>query len=477
MLRGNLLRKRQLQDVIREPKVVIAIIADAMASAPMSGLVEKRSTANSEIDRVLSSRLFVRSPILQKLLLYLWEHREEEISEYAIAVDALGRHVTFNPATDATVRVNIGRLRQKLRDHYLDDDKDASERLEIPLGSHRVVLVCSAEQTPLVTAPEDSRDEVSVPPAPKHVSPEGELSSFVTSSRRWLLWSIPTGIAVLLLGLAFVLIRHPRSSHNEANAHPLLSLQPWNTIASDRRPLRIIVATPVFFSWQAQGKPSKDQRFLVRDVGVNDFSELDKSAELQGLSHRYGRPLLGQTYTVISDTYASVTLARFLDRNGLGDQSEVLDRAGATLSAIQRDNVIALGTTATLAPFSTDLALMNFALEPGDEKLLNRNPAKGEPALVQAEIESSDRSKWPGIIAVLPGDSPNSVRVLLIGRHTSALATFLTSSSGLDQLASMLRKTGEPRYFEAVVESEMSADRLVSQKLLMVRASHSSRGL
>lgn len=450
----------------------VAIIANAMATTQLGEIkTEGRSaTLPPELATVLNSRLFLRSPVLQKLLLYLWEQHDAELSEYAIAVDALGRDSSFDPATDATVRVTIGRLRQKLRDHYFEDGKHATSRFEIPLGSHRLVLVES---------PEPAAPSVDDPLLPRPL-PVLEATPLMEapSNRSRLGWWVAGIAAALMFCVAGVLIfRSWISPSKSRTERSLLEMQPWNTIATGGKPLRIIVATPVFFSWQAQGKPSQDQRILVRDVGVNDFGEINKSPDLQGLSQRYGKPLLGQSYTVISDTFASITLARFLDRNGLGDQAEVLDRAGATLPAVQHDNIIALGTSATLTPFGNELAHMNFLLEPGDAKLTNRNPAKGEPAVIQAQQESAERGTWPGIIAVLPGETPNSVQVLLIGRYTSALATFLTSRQGLADLNAALRRARSPQYFEAVVESEMSADRLVSQKLLMVRASNPAKRL
>lgn len=453
----------------------VAIITNAMATTQLGEIrMESRLTAAPpELVSVLQSRLFVRSPVLQKLLLYLWENRDGELSEYAIAVDALGRDSSFDPATDATVRVTIGRLRQKLRDHYLEDGKTATSRFEIPLGSHRLVMVEPLEASPLIEEAFPLRPQAMLEPTPS-------IESVAVRPRRmsragW--WIAGFAIALLVGTVSLLAYRFRGAPAQTRSEHSLLEMQPWNMIATGGKPLRIIVATPVFFSWQAQGKPSQDQRILVRDVGVNDFGEINKSPDLQGLSQRYGKPLLGQSYTVISDTFASITLARFLDRNGLGDQAEVLDRAGATLPAVQHDNIIALGTSATLTPFGNELAHMNFLLEPGDAKLTNRNPAKGEPVVIQAQQESAERGKWPGIIAVLPGETPNSVQILLIGRYTSALATFLTSRQGLTELGAALRSANSPQYFEAVVESEMSADRLVSQKLLMVRASGAAKRL
>src|SRR5882757_1404473 len=65
---------------------------------------------NAAVRQVLESHAFERAPTLRTLLAYLWRIRDENISEYAIATEALGRSPSFDAKTDATVRVQISRL-------------------------------------------------------------------------------------------------------------------------------------------------------------------------------------------------------------------------------------------------------------------------------------------------------------------------------------------------------------------------------
>src|ERR1700760_2710999 len=95
----------------------------------------------SDHDRVVravsNSALFQKAPVLRQLLLYLWEHRDGELSEYAIGVDVLGRREDFNPKNDATVRAQISRLRTRLREYYEGEGKESAYRVQIPMGAHR----------------------------------------------------------------------------------------------------------------------------------------------------------------------------------------------------------------------------------------------------------------------------------------------------------------------------------------------------
>jgi DNA-binding response OmpR family regulator len=84
--------------------------------------------------QVADSEPFRTAPTMRALLFYLWEHQREPISEYAIATEALGRSPDFDPKLDSTVRVQVARLRAKLKDFYQAGDGTFPLRLSVPLG-------------------------------------------------------------------------------------------------------------------------------------------------------------------------------------------------------------------------------------------------------------------------------------------------------------------------------------------------------
>lgn len=77
----------------------------------------------SELEAVLASGVLARAPRQAKLLAYVCsEHfagRGDQLKEYNLATEVLGRPVEFDQARDAIVRVEIYRLRKKLREYYL----------------------------------------------------------------------------------------------------------------------------------------------------------------------------------------------------------------------------------------------------------------------------------------------------------------------------------------------------------------------
>ncbi|HZQ52861.1 MAG TPA: helix-turn-helix domain-containing protein [Bryobacteraceae bacterium] len=386
------------------------------------------------IRRVLESHAFEKTPVLRSLLVFLWEHREETVSEYAIATRALGRSSDFDPQIDATVRVQISRLRQRLERFYASEGKDCPERLVIPLGVHQLQITIVGTSA--------------IPEAVPEALPEGP-SRLV----RWL----ASACAVLLTAcivLAVLLLR-------SRSATPISRETPaafWRAFYANGLPARVILPTPIFVSFHV---PNRDPNasLMFRDTDVNDFDSTRNSAPFQLLKRSLGEPELAQNYTVTSDTFASVHLIRYLDRVGL--DANVLSSADAPLAALDRENVIALGTWGTLTPLKPYLDQMSFMLDSHERIAVNRAPRSTEPRKVEMVRESETRSIWPGVIAIMPGSNGRSHLLMLTSRHTAALVSFLTSSTGLLELQRIWKANGSPGYYEVLVNAEMDDTSLV----------------
>lgn len=84
-----------------------------------------------------SARLssFLRHVVLQTL-----EGREEELTEYSIATEALGRGPSYDPRLDTIVRVQARRLRQRLDAFYGRHEDSPKIQIEVPKGSYRATF-------------------------------------------------------------------------------------------------------------------------------------------------------------------------------------------------------------------------------------------------------------------------------------------------------------------------------------------------
>lgn len=95
-----------------------------------------------EFERLRTSPLFTRSPVLSRLLQFLVDHRlqggRSAPKAYAIATEALGRNADFDPAVDSYPRVMVGRLRTLLDRYYAETPW--VHRLRVPQGSYEIVV-------------------------------------------------------------------------------------------------------------------------------------------------------------------------------------------------------------------------------------------------------------------------------------------------------------------------------------------------
>src|SRR2546423_9905543 len=93
-----------------------------------------------ELDAILASGILNRAPNLAHLLSYVcakyFEGAAEQIKEYNIAVEALGRPADFDQKRDSIVRVEAHRLRKRLREYYEADGADHAIRIDIPPGQY-----------------------------------------------------------------------------------------------------------------------------------------------------------------------------------------------------------------------------------------------------------------------------------------------------------------------------------------------------
>src|SRR5262249_28747872 len=94
----------------------------------------------SEFQSVLSSGVLDRAPNLAQLLTYVcckyFDGATEQIKEYNIAVEALGRPPDFDQKKDSIVRVEAHKLRKRLREYYESEGADHPVRIEIPPGQY-----------------------------------------------------------------------------------------------------------------------------------------------------------------------------------------------------------------------------------------------------------------------------------------------------------------------------------------------------
>jgi adenylate cyclase len=104
----------------------------------------------SALAKVLSSLPFVQAARQQQLLRYLVQQtlagRGNLLKGYTIGVEVFGRDASFDPRIDAIVRVEVSRLRSKLREYYQGEGRSEPVRFDLPKGSYAVCFSFGAPE-------------------------------------------------------------------------------------------------------------------------------------------------------------------------------------------------------------------------------------------------------------------------------------------------------------------------------------------
>ncbi|HXK61662.1 MAG TPA: hypothetical protein PLP42_17385 [Acidobacteriota bacterium] len=128
-------------------------------NTPVAGSVSAEDVLAC-LEKVLGSSSFRRAKAVSALLRHIvtrtLEGRQDELKEYSLGVDVLGRVPSFDNRLDPIVRVQMRKLRGRLERYYQTEGKDDIVRIELPLGGyvpHFQVAVSAPTQLALVAAP------------------------------------------------------------------------------------------------------------------------------------------------------------------------------------------------------------------------------------------------------------------------------------------------------------------------------------
>ena len=369
------------------------------------------------VNQIVESDVFRSAPMMRTLLVYLWSHRGEPISEYAVAVDALGRPANFDPKADSTVRVQISRLRAKLKEFYEDQGEAFPLKLSIPLGQHDLEWVYE--------------------PAP--APPEHPAQPF---PRKYLIASVGAVGALTAVCVILAIRLHALEASLPAS-QPLPRF--WSALLAGSRPVEVVIPSPVYCFWPEHG-------VNVRDLSVSEFSSWQSSPTLRELASKWGPPKLAQNYVGAPEMNGGVRLLQFLhDRSPVS----LIESRRLAADSVAAQNTIFLGMPRTAVYLDQISQKLNFYIQRVEPDVVaNRNPLPGEAKEFREVDYAADRIRFPGIVALLPLRPEHTWSLLLLGRSPVSLATLLTTADGLRLLDDQWRKAGSPSAWEMVIEAE-----------------------
>jgi hypothetical protein len=119
------------------------------------------SAVRAELDRLLASELFLRSPRLSAFLRFVTERtlagQGNLLKEHVLGAELYGKGEQFDGAVDPIVRVDARRLRDKLREYYAECPRGQAT-ISLPKGSYvPVFTVNGIHAPPYRSVPKDMR--------------------------------------------------------------------------------------------------------------------------------------------------------------------------------------------------------------------------------------------------------------------------------------------------------------------------------
>ncbi len=243
---------------------------------------------NEELDRILRSKVFAAAQRSQAFLRYVVERSLTEepaaLKEFSIAMDVFARGHDYDPSIDATVRVEAGRLRNRLREYYNEEGSADPVLIELPKGGYSPAFTLRNAR---VAAAKD------LPPTLDEAQP-GEPAPQQRAPLPWSRWAI-AGLVLLALVAAGAWQSHPSSK--------TVSSDPGGGAGSARQ-----IALAVLPFANETGDKAND--YLTDGLTDNLIRQLSGIAPLKVMAR-------GAVYRFRSSTDKAVSIGRSLNVNSV----------------------------------------------------------------------------------------------------------------------------------------------------------------
>jgi hypothetical protein len=332
-----------------------------------------------QIDRITRSDEFRNSEVLRRLLVYLAEKaltgEADKLKEYIVAIDGLGKPPSYDPQHNSAVRIQVGRLRQKLAEYYRNEGLNDPLMVDLPKGRFR--LVCEprkVELEPLV--------------APGAAAPPETEGATVSAPEKalgigWLLAA--TALVAFLVGYgihAAVARPVPGAASPAVNQWTPEIEALWGPFVSAKRPLLVLIEDPLFV--ELHSSPG----VYYRDRSLNQWSEIERSETMQALSQTLKSSGMqpSRYYTAFGEVQAAFQLGRLLGPRlplfSLGKASQV------TWQQMSDNSVIFVGVENLFFDQASALPVAPQLL-PVLNGVKNPHPAAGEQTLYSDDYQTA----------------------------------------------------------------------------------------
>ena len=393
-------------------------------------------STKAQIDRILQSQTLYSSQGLRRLLQFL-AHKslcgeDDQLKEYTIGIDAFGKPSTYDPRQDSTVRIQVGRLRQKLVEYYQTEGKDDPIVVELPKGRYK--LNWQPRPQTEIDFPLTASLTGTAAPSPQ--------------SRRTVLLLTVCLIAVAVWAVyATVQMRGTRQSAVLRSQWTPEIAALWTPFVDTERPLLISISAPLFVELPGFG--------VFRDLSVNRPEDIPKSPTIAAVQKALHIPLPQpvMSYGTLGGAHVSFMLGKLLAARKAN--VSLVNSNELSWRQVSENNLIVIGSTRFFNQLASMPVKTDLTLEAG-VGIRNLKPRAQEPA---SFVDAN--AKQTGIAYVLvshtPGPLANTDVMSFAGRSGAgimgAVAWFAEPASATDLVAKLRKPSGEvPRHYQVVLK-------------------------
>lgn len=394
-------------------------------------------TANElQIERILHSETLRSSEALRRLLRYLADRtldgEADQLKEYTVGVDGLGKPASYDPRQESVVRIQAARLRHKLSEYYHGEGQSDPIVVELPKGHFKLRFGPGADGA----GPEIGGSSAIAP---------------VVASNRWRFGI--TGILLLVASAVAIYSTTELWRERRQTALFRAAWTPeiealWSPFVSSDRGLIVAVHNPTFVSVPGFG--------VYRDGAANSWDELMQSpatASMRVLNKSEFRPL--NFYTGTGEAGASLHLGTLLGPRA--PHMTLIRISDLSWEQFADNNVIFVGPA---APFQERLQALPVELQLMEDErqvwVLHERP--GEPPL--PTLRPSDLSgtgEQFALVTTTPGPLGKGVVRAFESIGTSArlaaVQAFSDPSAARILLSKLRDRSGvPPRYFQLLLK-------------------------
>jgi len=380
-----------------------------------------------QIDRLLQSKTFQTSEVHRRLLQYLADRTlagdTDRLKEYTVGLEAFAKPPTYDPKHDSIVRLQMGRLRQKLAVYYQSEANGDPVQVTLPKGAFKLVF--------------ENREAALTP----------ELNA-ISRKRQTILAAALVVVAIWAIVATVLAVRASHQTAVAGNWSPELEAL-WKPYLDSNRPLLVSLGTPLFVRFPDFG--------FFRDPKVNEWADLEKSDRFRGVHKALGDKEILPSYNF---TGAGEASAAFLIAKLLATRKRDVQLTRSSILSwqqIEDQDVVFLGPPKFNLQLQEAAMMQDIVVEPGG--IRNRKPRPGEPEYLEDHMLTGKTSEGETHALITRTVGPNGTGEFLMiagnaSADTFAAAEWMTQSRRAGELVGHLRQAnGEmPRHFQAVIK-------------------------